>query len=139
MIRFWILLEVFHLISGDQKCYTNQTYQTGVPEICSNESSFCCFDMGGDYYCCDEDQLWTVLRVGLIIFSILLSMAFFILTFVILFVEIKSNVRTAPITVQMTKLDGKNVIKDDDDSFSVFFGTSMRQEEEPKEKVINTS
>ncbi len=64
------LVNLIPLISAKnpEKCYLNQTFYTGIIEYCPQEISYCCYDLIGTYYCCEKNQLISVLKNGSFIF-----------------------------------------------------------------------
>ena len=134
MILLIVFLEILPLICGEQKCYTNLTNIEA--QTCPKELAFCCYELlTRDYYCCEEKQWWTVVKGGAIVFSLFLLFAFLIVTFVLVFVELPTQVSTASIRVQVTSLGRKEALKEDEDSFSVFFDTTLDTDDKEKEKV----
>ena len=86
---FWIFIFFGPIsqIRANQLCYTNVSFSTGKVEMCEKSSPFCCYDISGEYYCCESDQLLTIFKTGSSVFGFLFGWSLLILIFFFVFVE----------------------------------------------------
>ncbi len=86
------LVNLISLISAKnpEKCYLNQTFHTGIIEYCPQEMPHCCYDLIGTYYCCEQNQLISVLKNGSIIFGAILLWVIIITSFFCFCIQIQS-------------------------------------------------
>lgn len=111
------LIQSFYTINTktvfNEKCISNASFSSGELDICPKSKPYCCYNFIGVYYCCEEKQLLTILRVGSIVFGSVLLWTSIIVIFVTVFTRIESFERLFAIEDKVEDTRLKSTIRSD--------------------------
>ncbi|XP_054156188.1 myosin-G heavy chain-like [Oppia nitens] len=121
------------LIKANDKCFTNESYNSGQMVVCPPNNPFCCYDLVGVYYCCPQRQLYSVLTTGSIVMTTMLALAIAIATFLATFVRFES--------IEWFSEESRDMSQNTptDGGFSTMFETDSPKKDEKQSPTTTTT